>query len=185
MTLTDLKDEVVYLIGGEEVNLMTIYKFVNKAMDTLANRYDTACTKKTASVVCTDCADEYSLPADCIGVYKVENSSGDKYKAYLISDGSISFGYTDTFSLGYYAIPTMTTRTATDTAIKTDTLPINSNFNKCIAKYIAGEVLKIYNPKDVRISVYTDDFIQEAKEADARLKRMKRKNMRIKAPYWG
>lgn len=184
MTLTDLMEEVIYLTGGEPVNLMTIYKFANKAMDVLANRYDSACIQKTATVNCTDIETEYAIPTDCIGIYKVIGSNNNKYKNYTVSDGFMRFGTQDTYTISYYAIPVMTTRTAIDTAIKTDIPPVNTNYHKCLVKYIAAEILKINNQQDNRVTLYTDDFIQEAKEVDNRLKSLKRANKRVKAPLW-
>ena len=183
MTLNDFNEEVVYLTGGEPINLMTIYKFVNKAMDVLANRYDTACIQKTAVINCTDISLEYVLPIDCIGVFKVSEDN-NKYNSYNINEGVISFGRTGDFTLSYYAVPVMTIRQDYDYKLKSDIPPINSNYFKCMTKYIAGEILKINSPNDARINIYTNDFIQEAKEVNDRFKRLKRKNMRVKAPIW-
>jgi hypothetical protein len=184
LNLSEIAQEVSYLMQGEPVNLATVSKFVNKCMDTLSNRYDTACIKKTATIVCDDVLKEYPLPDDCIGVYKVKDDVHE-VTSYLIAQDGISFYHKDTYTIEYYARPELPKRGNTDELIKTDVPPINDNYHKCFAKYIAAELIKIVNPKDGRIEIFTNDFVTESKEVDTRLSRQKRKHRRVKAPIWG
>ena len=196
MNLGDFNEEVSYLLGGDPANLMTVCKFANKGMNVLANRYDTACLKNEIVITCTDVYSEYPLPDDCIGVFKIKDMNGIKYDNYFISYGEITFGQTNDFTISYYSVPVMPVRDAESLDLKTDILPINSNYDKCLTKYIACEILKYTTATtykyrglyrymiDPRIADYTTDFMQESAEAYLRLRRTKRSHMIIKAPMW-
>lgn len=184
LNLTEIQAVVIYLMGGEPVNLATISKYTNDVMDELSFKYNTACLKKSKSVVCSSTLASTAMETDCIGVYKIVDSAGDKYNDFTIDDDGILFGSTGTYTVKYYAKPVMATRTNTDVAMKTDVPPINSAYHKCIPKFIAAEIIKIINPKDKRIEAFMADCSQDAKDADSRLRNMKRKNRRVYAPAW-
>ena len=184
MNLKEIGEETSYLLVGEPVNLMTVTKFTNRCMDVLANRYDTACIRKEIAINITDTNTDYDLPDDLIGIYKVIDVNNNKFKDFVVSDKAINISSKGNFTVKYYAIPVLTTREGYDFNIKTDIPPIDNVYHKCIPYYIAMELLKINDAKSPQISIYIQDFVQECKEADTRMKRLKRRNSRIKAPVW-
>jgi hypothetical protein len=182
VTIKDIIDHA-YTLSHVQIDAFKARRFIDEAMDRLSQLYDTACDKVTVSIYCNDINAEYSLPEDCIGVYKV-TVDGRKFNCFLADNNYIKFEDTGVYQITYLKTPKLTDRDLYDKQLQEDTPSLNIAYHRVLPNYLAAQVLLIENPQDQRGLRYLSDFNTMAQDINSKLNKLKRKGARVKAPLW-
>jgi hypothetical protein len=175
----NVKTIIDQAIIHKDMTIDSVYgrRWINEAMNYLANRYDSACVQTETTIECTDILTEYDLPTGCIGVRRIFDSDGLPYRNFTVELGRIMFENTDTYTVRYLSVPSNVT---TDT----ETPTINSNFHLPIALFVAGRELSRVNKNDTKAPQLMQEFYFEVDKVNARLSNQKRGARRISTPSW-
>lgn len=152
-------------------------RWLNEAMNYLANKYDSACTQTETTITCTDILEEYDLPDGCIGVRRVFDSNSYAYRDFKVELGRITFEDEGTYTVRYLSIPSNVT---TDN----ETPGINSAYHLILALFIASRELSRANKNDPKGPQLLQEFYFEAENANNRLTNQKRGRRQINRPTW-
>ena len=149
----------------KQINIPDVYAraWFNEGKHKLSMKYDTCCKKVDSSVVVTIAGGSVLLPAGCLRISNVKDSSGQNYKLFSTNDTNIIFNHVDTYTVtGLFE--------TSDYEGTTPEPEIRSEFCLAIAKYIAAMELK--DIKAGKSQELTNEFWVDADMADTRLMRM-------------
>jgi hypothetical protein len=164
-----LKDNAIDSIYGR--------RWLNEAMYTLSNKYDSACKSNTSTITCDDVKEEYDLPSGCRAVRKVTDSDGNIYSQYSIDLGKITFEDEDTYTIKYLSTPS---NVLTDN----EEPEIHQDYHLALSLYVASRELSRVNKTDTRARELLQEFYIETDSINSRLMNMKRRGKKMKAPLW-
>ena len=160
--------------------------FMDEAMNLLSLKYDSACTRKTETVVVTsnNIKDFVTITAE-EGFRGVESVVLDELKVtnYLVDRNAVQFNYVGTYSVNIL-IKSTVTMTIPISTVTPPTPTINPAYHYALAKFIASRDLTETEPNNPKSVMLMQEFYQEADEVDSRLSNLKRKNRKIKARVW-
>lgn len=144
-------------------------RYINAAMQALANMYDTACVITETVIDAFDKDIEYPI-VDCIGVLKVTRDN-DRYIDYTVDFSCIRFRDEGEYTVRYLTYPR-------ECAGKESVPGIHPAYHECICLYIAAMANR---PRDENL---LEEFYTLANSVDSRLRRMKRRHLRLPRRLW-
>jgi len=160
MTVTEIGVQVTRLSYQTPSDAFTI-AMVNDAMENLALEFNNAKKRNSTTVACTDASDWSDLPADCIGVYRVDDSEGNEIANYTIKDGVlINLPSVATYTIRYYTFQTSVTLVG-------NTPGIHVAYHNALAYWVAYKFISQKDPSNPRASQMLDGYTDRAMRANA------------------
>lgn len=179
MTVKDIYNEILSKTN-RPLNLVTIRRRINEAIDFFSNIYDRMILKSQITINCTDINTYYDIPEDYIGVSKVLDADNRKYAHFQMFNNSINFKDTGNYTLVVNVKPNLQ-QTKDSRLLQNEVVNVNPLFLRPLVFY----VLSLIENNAEKSSNYMNAATTLAQEANFMAKRQDGVNRkRISAPLW-
>lgn len=166
--------EQATLDSGMQINNTYGLRWVNEALNLLANLYDTACAKSDYTLNVDDINEYYDLWTNCVRVKRVVDSDGDTYDNYTCDNSQIKFEDEDTYNVTILIVPPKVVAV-------TETPGVNKLYHLPIVYFLVYKQLENHKPE--KSSEFYNRFMTFADSANKKLLRMKKKGKIPAPPY--
>lgn len=183
MTVEEMRIQA-QILTSLTINQQFVFRYINQALEILANEYDTACVKETITIVATKEV-FYDINDKFIAVKKIikKDTTTIDYDENIIDyelneENKIAFHYDGTYYVTYL-------RYSKEVTENTETPEINRAYNNAITSYICSkERSRIFGKNDNDSQMFFQDFYSFSNSANTSLSRKKRTKRIMKAPEW-
>lgn len=188
MNVEQITNKVILLVE-RPLSIAYVKQYINEAIQTIAAKHSTAYPVTKSAIICTDTMEDYNLPIDCVGVIAIYDTlnGNSKYTDYTILNNTISFKNEGTYLIKHYKMPPdLPEKEVYDMTIGDDIPEIHLFYHIAIPYFVASKILFTDDTDEAanKSNVFMQTFDDIAKEADAKIVKMKRGIKRLKAPLW-